>query len=93
MKTGSIVLILEQIKTLFIIPKGILFAVFNITRFMKIDPIKTLEKGRRKFEQRFRYLQVLLKRDQKDPHIMTSKELDEYWKQVKSVLSPKSNEE
>ena len=71
----------------------LLFAVFNITRFMKIDPIKTLEKGRRKFEQRFRYLQVLLKRDQKDPHIMTSKELDEYWKQVKSVLSPKSNEE
>jgi tetrapyrrole methylase family protein/MazG family protein len=65
----------------------LLFAVFNITRYMKIDPIKSLEKGRRKFEQRFRYLQTLLKQDKKDPKKMTSRELDIYWNRVKSVLS------
>lgn len=67
----------------------LLFAVFNVTRYLKIDPIKTLEKGRRKFEQRFRYLQVLLNRDQKDPKMMTGRELDVYWNRVKSVLSVK----
>lgn len=65
----------------------LLFAVLNISRYLKIDPIKSLEKGRRKFEQRFRYLQILLNRDKKDPKMMTGSELDVYWNQVKSFLS------
>lgn len=70
----------------------LLFAVFNITRYLQIDPIKSLEKGRRKFEQRFRYLQTLLKQDAKNPKNLTGSELDGYWNRVKSVLSPREEE-
>lgn len=67
----------------------LLFAVFNITRYLKIDPIKPLEKGRRKFEQRFRYLQKLLEQDGMNPKTMGVNELDEYWSRVKLALSPR----
>jgi len=65
----------------------LLLAVINVARFLKIDSIKALEKGRRKFEQRFRYMQKLIQKDNKDPKTMTSAEFDMYWNQVKAVLS------
>lgn len=68
----------------------LLFAVLNVARFLKIDPIKTLEKGRRKFEQRFRYLQTLIQKEGKEPKKMSSVELDDYWNRVKEVLNSSS---
>jgi tetrapyrrole methylase family protein / MazG family protein len=65
----------------------LLFAVFNVTRYLKIDPVKSLEKGRRKFEQRFRYLQILLKKEGKNSKEMDGVELDAYWNRVKAILS------
>ena len=65
----------------------LLFAAFNITRYLKIDPIKSLERGRRKFEQRFRYLQMLLNQEKKNPKTLSSCELNEYWEKAKSMLT------
>jgi MazG family protein len=62
------------------------FALFNIARFLKIDPNKSLERGRRKFEQRFRLVQRLITKDNKDPKKLSSEELDIYWNKAKEIL-------
>jgi tetrapyrrole methylase family protein/MazG family protein len=62
------------------------FALFNITRYLKIDPNKSLERGRRKFEQRFRLVQRLIKKDSQEPKKLSSKELDIYWEKAKKIL-------
>jgi len=62
------------------------FALFNIARFLKIDPLKALERGRRKFEQRFRLVQKMIKMEGKNPKDMSEKELDTYWKKAKSTI-------
>jgi tetrapyrrole methylase family protein/MazG family protein len=71
----------------------LLFAVINITRYLNIDPVKSLERGRRKFEQRFRYLQKLISKEGRDPKAMTAKELDDYWNRVKSTFSSKLDDD
>ena len=62
------------------------FALFNVARYLKIDPNKSLERGRRKFEQRFRLVQRLIKKDSQDPKKLSSKELDIYWEKAKKIL-------
>ncbi len=62
------------------------FALFNIARFLKVDPVKALERGRRKFEQRFRLVQRMIEKDGKNPSSMTAEELDDYWVKAKTLL-------
>ena len=62
------------------------FALFNIARFLKIDPVKSIERGRRKFEQRFRLVQKMLKKDGKNPKDLSQEELDYYWKSAKNKI-------
>ena len=62
------------------------FALFNIARFLKIDSIKAIERGRRKFEQRFRLVQKLLETDGKNPKDLSQEELDSYWRRAKSTI-------
>ena len=63
------------------------FVVLNMARFLNIDPVKCLERGRRKFESRFRYVQKLLTEQKIDPKSLSSAQLDDYWNQAKKVLS------
>lgn len=62
------------------------FALFNIARFLKIDSIKAIERGRRKFEQRFRLVQKLLETDGKNPKDLSQEELDSYWRRAKTTI-------
>jgi len=63
------------------------FVVMNMARFLNIDPVKSLERGRRKFESRFRYVQKLLTEQKVDPKSLSSAQLDDYWNQAKKVLT------
>lgn len=62
------------------------FALFNIARFLNIDPLKAIERGRRKFEQRFRLVQKMIKQEGKDPKDMSQEDLDYYWRKAKSTI-------
>lgn len=62
------------------------FVLFNITRYLKVDPVKAIERGKRKFEQRFRLVQKLIEDDKKNPLDMRANELNEYWERAKLFL-------
>ena len=62
------------------------FAVLNIARYLTIDPVKSLERGRRKFESRFRVVQRLILEQGKDPADLSPAKLDEYWQEAKKFL-------
>ncbi len=62
------------------------FAVLNLARFLEIDPIKSLERGRRKFESRFRMVQRFIREQGKDPADLSPVQLDEYWREAKKIL-------
>ena len=62
------------------------FAVFNIARYLAIDPVKSLERGRRKFESRFRVVQRFIREQGKDPADLSPAQLDEYWQEAKKFL-------
>ena len=79
-RTGNKRRIEEELGDLFLV-------VLNMARFLKINPIKSLERGRRKFESRFRYVQKLLHEQKIDPKSLSSAQLDDYWKQAKKILS------
>jgi len=64
----------------------VFFTAFNIARYLKIDPIKSLERGRRKFEARFRAVQRLVSEQEQNPALLSSAQLDEYWKKAKQLL-------
>ncbi len=64
----------------------LLFATLNFARYYGIDPQKSLQRGKRKFEIRFRYIQRLMKQDDILPQNLTPQELDEYWEKAKKEL-------
>ncbi len=64
----------------------LLFAALNFARYYGVDPYKSLQRGRRKFEIRFRYVQRCIQQDGVDPSMLNAKQLDEYWKKAKEEL-------
>jgi tetrapyrrole methylase family protein / MazG family protein len=66
----------------------LLFAVFNAIRYLKIDPIKVMERGRRKFEIRYRTARKMMQEDGLKPKELSAKELDEYWSRAKKFNFP-----
>lgn len=60
----------------------LLFSVVNISRFLKIDPEAALRAGNRKFEQRFRYIEVQAKRPLEELGI---EEMERLWQAAKGV--------
>ncbi len=64
----------------------LLFATLNFARYYGVDPQKSLQRGKRKFEIRFRYIQRLMKQDDILPQNLTPQELDEYWEKAKKEL-------
>ncbi len=65
----------------------LIFAVFNAIRFLKMDLFKVMERGRRKFEIRYRTARKMMQKDEKEPKDLNSKELDQYWKRAKEFIS------
>jgi len=64
----------------------LLFATLNFARYYGIDPRKSLQRGKRKFEIRFRYIQRLMEQDNVHAKDLSPKELDEYWQKAKKEL-------
>jgi MazG family protein len=64
----------------------LLFAALNFARYYGIDPNKSLQRGRRKFEIRFRYVQRCIQEDAVDPSTLSAEKLDEYWEKAKQEL-------
>ncbi len=61
----------------------LLFALVNLSRFMKVDPEVSLNKATKKFMNRFEALERLILKDGKNINKMTLSELDYYWEKVK----------
>ena len=62
------------------------FASLNFARYFGVDPIKSIERGRRKFEIRFRYIQRLIEQCGLNAKDLTPKELNMYWEKAKEDL-------
>ncbi len=61
----------------------ILITVVNISRFLKIDIIKTLKKSFNKFKKRFKKIEEIAKERKIDLKKLNIEELDSLWEEVK----------
>ena len=64
----------------------LLFSMINYARFLNINPENALEKTNKKFITRFQYLEKAVKKDHKELHKMSLKEMDEYWEKSKAFV-------
>ena len=63
----------------------VLFSVCNIAYFLKLDPEAALRSTLRKFESRFRYVEMRLQENGKTPEQSTLEEMDKYWDEIKEI--------
>ncbi len=61
----------------------LLFALVNLSRFLKVNPEDALKKATERFEKRFAYIEEEAKKQGKELKDMTLKEMDELWEQAK----------
>lgn len=61
----------------------LLFALVNLSRFLKIDPEISLRKATEKFINRFQTMEKLVKNDNKKLEELSLEELDKYWEAAK----------
>ncbi|MDK2885869.1 MAG: tetrapyrrole methylase family protein / MazG family protein [Thermosipho sp. (in: thermotogales)] len=61
----------------------LLFALVNLSRFLKIDPEISLRKATEKFVRRFQKMENLIKKDNKNLEELSLEELDKYWEASK----------
>lgn len=69
----------------------ILFALVNISRFLKINPEFALTKAIKKFINRFEYIEKSALLQGKDLSSMTLEEMDLLWDEAKTKLRPINN--
>ena len=69
----------------------ILFALVNISRFLKINPEFALTKAIKKFINRFEYIEKSALLQGKDLSGMTLEEMDLLWDEAKTKLRPINN--
>lgn len=63
------------------------FALVNWARFKKISAEEALRKANRRFTQRFRQIEIELRRRGKTPEISTLEEMDQIWNETKKQQS------
>ncbi|HEX2666943.1 MAG TPA: nucleoside triphosphate pyrophosphohydrolase [Gammaproteobacteria bacterium] len=61
----------------------VLFAVANMARKLGVDPEQALRGTNRKFERRFRHMEVRLAEQGKRPEEVSLEEMDRYWDEAK----------
>ncbi len=61
----------------------LLFSIVNLCRFLKVDPETALRKTNRKFEERFKKLEMIAEGKNKSLKEMTLSEMDLLWDQIK----------
>jgi len=62
-----------------------LFSIINYGRFLGINPVDSLEKTNKKFITRFKYMEHLIKSDNKKIENLSNNELELYWNRSKSL--------
>ncbi len=62
----------------------VLFSIVNLARFLKIDPETALRKTNRKFEERFKKLERVVKEQGRELKDMTLSEMDKIWEKIKN---------
>lgn len=62
----------------------VLFALVNLSRFLKVNPEDALKKASFRFENRFHYIEREAKKQGRDLKNMTLKEMDVLWDQAKA---------
>ena len=62
-----------------------LFSIINYGRFLGINPVDSLEKTNKKFITRFKYMEHLIKSDNKKIENLTNDELELYWNRSKNL--------
>ena len=63
----------------------LLFSIINYGRFLGINPVDSLEKTNKKFIARFKYMEYLIKLDNKKIESLSNNELGLYWNRSKSL--------
>jgi tetrapyrrole methylase family protein/MazG family protein len=61
------------------------FALVNWARFRGVSPEEALRKANRRFMQRFRQVEIELRRRGKTPEISTLEEMDHIWNEIKKI--------
>ncbi len=61
----------------------VLFSVVNLARHLAVDPEQALRRANRKFQRRFRQLEILVRDDGKTLPSCSEAELEAYWRRVK----------
>lgn len=63
----------------------LLFAIVNLSRFLKVDPEQALQDTNRKFLRRFRHVEQRLREQGKSPRDVSLEEMDALWVEAKSL--------
>jgi ATP diphosphatase len=63
----------------------LLFTLVNLSRHLDVNPETALRAANRKFEQRFRAMEALLRAEGRDMKALSEAELDEYWNKAKAT--------
>lgn len=63
----------------------LLFTVVNLSRHLQLNPETALRSANRKFEQRFRAMEALLRHDEVEMEVLDAAQHDAYWERVKSL--------
>jgi len=65
----------------------LLFSVVNVCRHASVDADVALQKANNKFEQRFRLMEDIIKRQGQNLQSLNEQQLDEFWNQAKQHLT------
>lgn len=63
----------------------LLFAAFNVARFLDVTPTEALTGTVLRFEKRFAYVKQAVAHQNKEMNACTLEELDRYWEEAKNV--------
>lgn len=63
----------------------LLFTLVNLSRHLQLNPETALRQANRKFEQRFRQMEALMRGDAVAMEALDDAQLDAYWERVKSL--------
>ncbi|WP_018126784.1 nucleoside triphosphate pyrophosphohydrolase [Balneola vulgaris] len=63
----------------------VLFSMVNVARYFDLNAEDSLRQTNSKFERRFRYIELQLKKDKKALKDASLEEMDQYWEEAKSL--------
>ena len=66
----------------------LLFSLAQTARFLHFNPEEALRKSTLKFQRRFEWMELRLKREKKEWHEASAQDLDQLWKEAKSSTDP-----